>query len=251
MSKPLKVLINTHGGLGNQIFQIFYALNLSTKLDANLLLNHISYYKHKLPLEVPITKLDIGKPSNFDLILMHGRIGKIMEKTKFSPGNIKLLNKIFLDGYFQDSVNYRCFETQSLNDCLEKLRITFKISPCFVGCDLLHIRLGDFFKTEQEKLEQAKKSLSKACNGQHIITNDENIILLPENKSIIQKKNLKLIKTSNLSGYQLLKLFSTYRKITSNGSTLALWAALFSGAKLEIHNENLQNFYDFIITLNP
>lgn len=245
----LNILVNTHGGLGNQIFQIFYALNLSEKLDAKLSLNHIAYYKHGFTLQVPTMKLDIGKPSNFDLILMHSRIGKIMEKTKLSSGNIKICNKIILDGYFQDSTIYNDFTNQCIKKSLDKLRVAFEISPFTIDVELMHLRLGDFFKTSQEKLDQAKKSLAEAKKGQHIITNDEDLLLLPEYADILEEKQLRLVKTANLSGYELLRLFSSYIKIRSNGSTLALWAALLSGADLKINNEKLQNFYKSISRL--
>ena len=42
-----------------QIIQVFYALNLCMKFDANLVLNHFQYYKHRFDLQVPIDKLDI------------------------------------------------------------------------------------------------------------------------------------------------------------------------------------------------
>lgn len=256
----MNVLVNTHGGLGNQIFQIFYALNLCEKLDAKLFLNHILYYKHGFTLQLPTEKLDVGKPSNFDLILMHTRIGKIMENTKLSSGDIKICNKIILDGYFQNPKLYNAFSTQCLKKCLNKLTNAFEISPPTIDAELLHLRLGDFFRTRQEKLEEAYIELKKATNGQHIITDDEELMLLSEFTKIIKKNNLKLIKTSNFSAYKLLKFISNYQKITSNGSTLSIWASLLSGAKLKINassqsttahfNENVQGFYKAIQGLN-
>ena len=188
-------------------------------------------------------------PYIFDLCLMHSRAGKFMEKTHLSAGNIKIFNKLILDGYFQDPTIYNDFKAQYLSKCLDKLRVAFEITPYSVDAELQHVRLGDFFKTRHEKSQQVKQSLAEAKNGQHIITNDEELLLLPEYSDILEEKKLTLIRTANLSGYELLRVFSSYRKIISNGSTLALWGAIFSGAELEINDKNLQIVYNRLSNL--
>lgn len=241
----MSILINTHGGLGNQLFQTFYALNIAEKTGKNIFLNHLAYYKHGFDLQLPINLLDIREPSTMQYLLMHTRLAKVSEKFKFSFGEIKLLNHIMLDGYFQDPDIYSEFSAKTYKKSINKLRCALNITSMQGSADLLHMRLGDFFKNEEQKVKQIEKSLQGAVLGQHVITNEEDLLLSEHFKPVMDKKKLTVIKTGNHSGIELLRLFANYRKITSNGSTLALWAAILSGANLEINNRILERFYQF------
>lgn len=236
-----RIFLNTHGGLGNQLFQIFYALNIKQKLGASAVYIHHSkdFYTHRFSLEIEPILVGFERPIGLVKKIMQCRLPKILEKVGVNSGVIKLRNNIFLDGYFQEPDLYMIFEKEILNNSLAIIRQALDVDKLKHKKSLLHIRLGDFFSDENAKLEMAASLLEAAEIGQHVITNEEHLICQEWAKSLFLDKSLSLIETENTTGRELLKIFSDYEHITSNNSTLAFWAVLLSGGKLNINHPDL------------
>lgn len=246
----MSILINTHGGLGNQIFQIFYALSIRENERDRIYLQHLNYYKHKFSLEIPTDSLGIKKPNLLQSIIMHSRVIKLCEKFHLNNGDFDFFGTRMLDGYFQCPYDYHHMRPNDLRDSLELLRKVFGIKTPARKAGLIHLRLGDFFSREEEKIKQIHKSLDDAPLGFDIVTNEYDLLGKTEFKDKLKNKNLQIICTNGYSAHKLLLLMSNYKLIVSNGSTIALWAAILTKGSVEINHGKLKAFFDFISNLD-
>jgi hypothetical protein len=247
----MKVLLNTHGGLGNQIFQVFYALSIRTKEADKIYLQHLDYYEHKFSLEIPLEPImNIYEANSLQRVILNFRFGKICEKLKISNGEFKFFNTRILDGYFQSINNYSQLPPENLISSIKLLRKIFGIKKPASKNGLIHLRLGDFFDNEQQKITQIRTSLNSVPSGYDIITNEFELLESTEFQDILRSKNINFISTKNFTARELLKLMSNYKIITSNGSTIALWAAILSGNSININHHELNLFHSHISRLS-
>ena len=241
------VIIRTHGGLGNQLFLVFFAVCFCIENNVQVIkLIHDSGYPHAFGSDDKLIKIG-KKPTFIEEVISSMRIPKIMKKLfKESDESIKLLSNLFLDGYFQDPSSYKKYSNKTMSKALERIRDVLECDKITKkSFDLLvHVRLGDFFKSKDEELIAAR-SIVQACDQPcHMITNHEDILKEAIALSDKNKSDYHVISTSQMSSRELMNLMGKYICIKSNNSTLAVWAAIIFKRKLIINNKKLINFFN-------
>ena len=253
------LFLRTFGGLGNQLFQLFYAFNKTQHVAGKMFHLHDSNYAHKFEFEAPFDTLPLNNSLVAAIVKM--RMPRLLERSLgFAVPYLRFRNYYFLDSYFQ-SRSY--FEEFSL-DAISALKHEF-ISGLLQYCDpvelkncrsttsstLVHIRLGDFFKSPLIALEYAQKCLRESPFGSTVVSNinlhstsKEMIALLDDRKLVFQD-------TSTFSPLELLYYMSSFERIISNGSTLAFWASILSSNDLRLVDSppHLIDMYEFLSIL--
>ena len=227
------ILIRTHGGLGNQLFQMFFALALSDRVhDNDINVFHDSRYKHGFKLS-PIFKHYTGKTNVFTLeIISSLRIPKILTKMRLgSSGYLRLGSLYILDEYFQNTTQYDLFDKKNILSSLERLRILVGIDGYSENRTLYHFRLGDFFSTRRKEEQYISQTINKVINGSDIITSNDSLFRRVVDVDSLMERQINLIETSHLEPIEVLRLMSRYEIVNSNSSTIALWSTILSGAE--------------------
>ena len=157
------IVVKIIGGLGNQLFQLAYALHLN-KNEKKVFLDISSFKTYKLHGGYQLRNFNHSLP-----ILKSSLIVKIFklffktikyEKLKFKNFNFIFLkyNNIYLDGYFQNE-NYFNESEKFIKDCLIKSKLnesdTFKkIKKKIISentCSI-HVRRGDYTNPKNIKI---------------------------------------------------------------------------------------------------
>ena len=249
---PFFFVVRTHGGLGNQLFQIFYAILLRNRVGgARLSVIHDSNYAHGFELD---KNLEIAYSFKIGLIpnvISKFRIPKVISKLlRREIGRFSLLNYHFMDGYFQDARNYNNFDDTEISDALNELKghLVPKAEECDRSSVLYHFRLLDFFKSEAEELAYMTNQFCRLPAKSSIISNNDKLFLRPEIQKYLNQYNINHIESDGLTAIAVLSLMMKYGVINSNNSTLAFWAAIFNRCDLNVDNEDLAKLY---IALSP
>ena len=253
ISKPIRVVL--HGGLGNQLFQLFYAVNLSAhRSNCTILLHTELLGKYSTAREFELSDL-VSDVSNV-LVEPIGnfcsfRFPKILNKFTKKEKAIRVpFFGYLVDGYFQSKSNYLGFERSQIKLLLSDWRGRLGIE-----CDnsnnhreLVHIRLGDFFNSSQESQDYVREKLLKLPKDIDVMSNEEGIV----NKVIVQlgrSDHTKVIATKNDNSWDVFKKMCAYDVLYTNGSTLAFWAACISCAKLYTTNNEHALLYEYFFRI--
>ena len=245
-----------HGGLGNQLFQYFYATLVHRAKRSSIVKLHLGFlssYESARALELnPLISQRLNKcveliyTPNF---LINLRIPKVLNYLIGREYRIGFISLIYIiDGYFQKIRSYVDFSRIAIDDTLKDFR-TLLIDQKLINYSdkpfLVHIRLGDFFSDSIEAKKHISSRLSKLDEDVDIITDQEWLIseFIAETA---HSKNLKIVSTSDLDSWGVLRLMSSYRNIDTNGSSLAFWAAVFSCSNLITSNPDHQKLFDFL-----
>jgi hypothetical protein len=234
-----QILVRTHGGLGNQLFQILFARLLArSKGGIGVARIHADGYAHRFPASLVFKNLQT--PSVVAAAISACRVPKALRRMKIRSSEwIALPGMLVLDGYFQEAQDYSIFDEREINTEIQELRQELSISKLGAGGDLVHIRLGDFFADEQAQREYLTLRVSDIPKGADIITNREDLLeASPICQHLIRNDN-RLRSTSALEADELLRLMASYSRIHANDSTLALWAALLGGAEINLTEPRL------------
>ena len=244
---PIVYVVRTHGGLGNQIFQIFYAILLRNRDSrARLVAIHDSSYKHKFKLDKKLKMAYSSELGRVPIFISKLRLPKIISRLfRREIRFLKLLNYRFLDGYFQDVRNYSNFDDAEISAAINELikHLVPKVKKSDRSAILYHFRLLDFFKSESEELEYIKTQFAGLPAKSSIVTNNDKLFRSPEIQKHLNQKNIKHIESDGLSAIAVLSLMMKYGVINSNNSTLAFWAAIFNGCELNVEDEGLKCLY--------
>jgi hypothetical protein len=237
------ILVKTHGGLGNQLFQMFFALALSDKVqDKGITVFHHSRYKHRFELS-PIFELYRTESSDIYSIISSMRMPKLLTKMGLiSSGYLHLGTLYVLDDYFQNLEQYTCFTPKNLRSSMKAIKSLFSHEPCSKKDSLYHMRLKDFFRSEREEGDYLLERIKNIRDGSDIITNNDELFERLVDSAQLDQRNIHLIKTSDAKAEDILRLMTNYRTINSNGSTLAVWAALLSDINLTSSDGRLDSF---------
>jgi hypothetical protein len=218
-----KLIVNLHGGLGNQIFQIHYAQCMMIYLQ----IREIQFFysiNNKTPRCLSRKLLSTtSKPNIFTKL----RVAKVLEKLKINEGIFILNNTYYLDGYFQSPEIFEKFSDEILFSSLIKLKNLFIEDHSKNNRKLIHLRLTDFFLSRDSAFEFLNDYLENLPENADIFTDDEDLI---SNIKFFRNKNFSLISTSNLDPENILIEMSKYNTIYSNNSTLSFWASCLSGS---------------------
>ena len=236
-----RIVVRTHGGLGNQIFQVFYAL---VRHNENLNLIHDSRYPHGFRLASYFKSYTTGPITILEMLICRLRIVKIIEKVSSQIPEIKLGDTFIVDGYFQKFASYQEFTSDQLSCGLNRLRDILQVNGQPEKNMVCHIRLADFYNTDTERTEAARKRLLDLSDQTDFISNDDALIFNDEEcQCIIRDKNLNHVDTNGFSAEQIFQLMSQYKAIESNNSTLAFWAAVLNNSELIVDDENLKKLF--------
>lgn len=226
-----KIYLLTHGGLGNQLFQLNYALLLARKFDAELCLFHSDRYYHGIKLCKDFKPL-LSKERL--PIIFRLRLIKILKKLNIfsAKEEIKIGKNIYLDGYFQDKNIYESYCLSEKSDVLNYLRNLLCIdSKLSLKGRLKHLRVGDFFTNQTQKENHIREILFKSEKGDQFMTNEELLV-----KYIMKDLNIydrEIVSSEQLTNIEVLRLMASYDCVITNGSTLATWAVILGGGRLE------------------
>ncbi|MBD8737387.1 hypothetical protein [Sphingomonas sp. CFBP 13706] len=236
------VVVRTHGGLGNQIFQILYARLLANGLEPELV--HDANYPHAFSLNTAFA--GHPQPGSIAGLISRIRLPKLLERARLSShGTVTIGATIFADAYFQDTHFYRAFSVNAISHEINRIRRELQIHPNVVnGDELHHIRLGDFFDDEQSQLTYLAERFKELPAGAFIITNREDLVKEAIRSPSLVGQNLSIVPSASASADETLRLMSGYRTIISNDSTLAFWAACLAGRRLVTPSPLLNALFD-------
>ena len=240
-------IVRTHGGLGNQLFQVLFAECHGSHETPQLY--HDDRYPHKFQLSSALKRsYCCYKPSGLIRILLDWRIVKLFEKIGISRSHLAVLGCVIYDGYFQQPYLYEEFKAEKIAHIIEKLRSIFLDDRANESrAQLVHLRLGDFYRGADERIEVAEKILNKLDSEVDLITTDDALINNSRRlQAIIRDKCARHVNTSHMTAEQVLQLIAQYEGVNSNNSTLAFWGALLGGADLKMTDPKLVAVYERI-----
>lgn len=246
MSQPSPVRVVLHGGLGNQLFQLFYAKNLAMRrpgtpvhLHSELLQRYETARDFELNCLVQQNRLvsiqPIGRLCRLRLPKLAYRLTK-QEREWNIPG-VGLL----VDGYFQTRQHYERFNRPQLLAVIDawRSRLGLDVTPKPEGRQLVHIRLGDFFQSDHEAMQYVAQRLQQLDPDIDVMSNQENLVSRAI-EALGRSGRTRVIITRELDSWSLLRRMASYPKIQTNGSTLAFWAACLSAAALQTTDHSHQ-----------
>lgn len=246
---PGAVLVRTHGGLGNQLFQVFYARLLASQRDGTLFRVHDDGYRNR-PAQSPALGGFTTPVPPFLRLLSALRVPKLLSRAGVKRCEHISLGCIYLDGYFQEVSDYLRFSNADIRRQLGVLRHECQVhTPSrsqsdIPGETLIHLRLGDFFQSESEEFRHASARLDNIPTGATVISNRDDLFSEPPLSDQIRTSACHYVPTAHLTSEALLRFMSRFRRIRSNNSTLALWAALLGGAGLTLADARLRLIHD-------
>jgi hypothetical protein len=222
-----KIYLNLSGGLGNQIFELFYCLSYydTKKHEVQIVINtyYLDKYKTKRSFELAqiLSLVDVhweleNKPVFFRLVKM---LSKVFKKDI----SLKIGNIVFIDSYYQNFSTYTENQLGHLKQIITAIRNKIKSHPANNQV-CLHYRLTDFKTTKSEFFEEIKYFQKNLNNRSfNAITDDEQDFLR------LTKQHLHpqyILSFEDFSPWELLLEFAKYEVLISNGSTLSFFGAL-------------------------
>ena len=235
-----KVILRTHGGLGNQIFQVLYGRLYAELFMLDLIEVHDSSYKHAFPRSTALRQANKA-PALHHIFLSSLRIPKVLHRLTRKPERaIWLFGDAYLDSYFQDAGSYAIFKSEAIDRHLRLLAAELSIRPAHIDQCLVHLRVGDFFKSKNDAREHVVQRLSTVGPHSSIITNDEELLAEPIIAALLKAKNCTLISTAGFPAEEVLRLMASYRQLDANDSTLVFWASVLGGCQTALHHAGLR-----------
>ena len=243
----MTVIVRTHGGLGNQIFQIFFARLYAQALETDYVELHDNNYKHKFARssEIRPTFTTATKRQKFISDL---RIPKLLLRSHlYKTEKTTIFGDTFLDGYFQQASDYLPFSDAHINAQIEVLRKELHIEHDNLNsCTLYHLRLGDFFLNNKEAKAHTLERLEELEPGSVIISNQEEIFRENTIQDKLRDKDCILHSTAGYTSEDTIRLMSKYRKIVTNNSTLAFWASILGDCQTEFSDPKLATIHSLL-----
>lgn len=239
------VVLRTHGGLGNQLFQILYGRLFAEAQQCQLREVHDQRYHHQFRrASVPAISMS---PLFWQSAVSATRLPKIFERMLGRAETPwRFLGVWFLDGYFQQAEQFRVFKDCSISRQLELLALELGIGPANDDNLLVHMRLGDFFGDRDEAQIHVIERLKSIPIGAHIMTNDAALLNDPETKGLMSDRKACLINTEGFSAEDVLRTLARYRQVDANGSTLTVWANLLAGTQINFCDHRLLALAKFL-----
>jgi hypothetical protein len=230
------IVVRTHGGLGNQLFQIGRALRLGAEAGTPVARIHDIRYKVVFPASPLFADLDAPVPAQLRA-LSFIRLPKLLNCAGLGCAQVRLGATRLLDGYFQAVNDWQGDVACLLHDFRARLGIV----PCGDRGTLAHLRLGDFFADEAAQRSHLSDRLAALPAGATLISNRDDL-LAPE-AALLAARGFSHQPTADLSPEALLRLMASFQHIQSNDSTLAFWAALLGRAEMSFRLDRLQALF--------
>jgi len=240
------VRVVLQGGLGNQLFQFFLGLleaHHQCFRELRLFATLLGRYSSPRTLEIA-NLIDIG-PGSLPVHvcpidpLSSLRIPKVA--SKFIAADVRLRIPGFgtlLDGYYQEPRYFMEFDAALVADTLSQWRARLKHQGLLVERDMdavVHLRLRDFFGTQEATTHFVRDSLSSLGHKADIVTDDEDIVA-DVLRHAGSPASLQLAPTREMTAWDVLRILTHYSRIRTNGSSLAFWAAVLGRIEFESSN---------------
>jgi hypothetical protein len=239
---PTSLILRTHGGLGNQLFQVFYAFCYCRTFEiGKLKIIHDSNYSHGFEL-APIFKRHTGGVRVIERLISRVRLPKILHSSKvLETESIRIGGCLYLDGYFQDEKAYCIFSQDVMASSLRALIVDscIDLGSALSKGNLYHVRLGDFYANEDLEFDAAVGLVKSFRGTGDIITNNQTVLQKALDSAEFSSQIYNVIDTANFDAFDVLQLMTNYKKVYSNNSTLAFWASVISGGVLLTTDDNL------------
>lgn len=243
--KSYNVILRTHGGLGNQLFQILFGRLFSEHTGYPLKEIHDLRYPHAFNRSELLVRSE--KPTNWQAFLSAARIPKVLQRTFGRIEKpLQLGRAFYLDGYFQSMELYKLFAAKDLTRQLKKLADELSIGPADLDVCLVHLRVGDFFADSSVAKMHVLERLKNTPIGANVMTNDECLLRHPDIANIFKLRVLKLITTVGMPPEEVLQTMARYQRIEANDSTLTFWSSVLGGSELSLKDKSLRDCHDFL-----
>jgi len=233
----MSVVVRTHGGLGNQLFQLFYARLYARDRNQPLQECHDLRYRHAFPRSEELDRAIEPGPATQRISAL--RLPKIMTRLKLGGEALSLFGTTFLDGYFQQPADYVEFDDLALRRELTRLQIELGVAHAPDRGVGMHLRLGDFFSTDAAVVDHIESRLRRVSAGVGIITNEEQRLGAPAVASTLAAARAYIVPTGDMTAEGVLRTLASFREVDGNESTLLFWASVLSGMDCEFRTPNL------------
>lgn len=239
----MRIVLRTHGGLGNQLFQFLYVRLLARELNAVIVEVHDTRYQHKFPRTRDLPAYPA--PRFVERLLSALRLPKLRARLlRMGEDPVRVFSTIYVDGYHQSVTSFERFPTKLIEEELARLRRELQIPPAHDHRTLIHLRLGDFFKTRDAAVQHAIGRL-RACDQESaIVTNDEALLRDPSVAVVLSEKRCQVLKSRSLSAEEVLRVMSSFKRIDANESTLVFWASVLGGSEARFSHLGLAKTRD-------
>lgn len=234
----MNVVVRTHGGLGNQIFQLLYARLYARTRNATLCELHDLRYQHAFARSDELSRA--SSPGLLARLVSFLRLPKIATRLKLRREAVGLFHTIYLDGYFQRVADYAEFDDGLLKQELDRLRVELGVASVLTRTTGMHLRLGDFFATEAAVLAHLDKRLKSVGAGAGIITNEEHRLASPAAAKALKEMGAHIVPTGDMKAEQVLRTLASFSRVDGNDSTLLFWASVLSGMECEFSTPELR-----------
>jgi hypothetical protein len=168
------------------------------------------------------------------------RLPKIMTRLRLPKDKVTLFGVTYLDGYFQEAADYNDFDDLSLRRELLRIRKELKVSNKPTREFGMHLRLGDFFKSDADVVQHLNERLGRLGPNTEIVTNEEPRLRAAEVVAVLAKRQASIIPTADMTPEQVLRTLASFRQVDGNDSTLLFWASVLSGMECEYQNLELR-----------
>ena len=240
---PGMIIVRTHGGIGNQLFQLLYARLLADALgEGRLRRAHDLRYPLRFEACNDFEVSPVGP--GVGAVLSWIRLPKLLLRAGMISGEQVQVGPFrLLDGYFQQIAIYTGFKDTRLQAQLGRIAGELNIGVATRG-RLVHLRLGDFFADEASAVAHVEARLDAIHDDCDLISNRDDLFAQPSYASRLNARNVRYLPSADLSPREVLRLMATYRKIESNNSTLAFWGAVLGGGDLAGNDMNQQHLLE-------
>jgi hypothetical protein len=240
----MAAIVRVHGGFGNQIFQVFYARMYADKYCLPLKEVYDGSYYHGFERSPALEAAP--EPTKLEKFVCDLRIPKLLKKAHLSSERpFRIFGSAYLDAYFQTVTSYAEFSDPEIKKHLRSLAAELGIRPASNDQTLLHIRLGDFFKTRESARDHAVDRVRSADENSAIMTNDEALFRDPLLAKLLDDRQCKIVPTEGLAAEDILRLMATYRRIDANDSTLVFWSSVLGGCQTQFTNKRLKQTHAY------
>lgn len=243
----MNVVVRTHGGLGNQLFQLLYARLYARVNRASLFEAHDLRYAHRFTRSAELAAAPA--PSNWRRLISAIRLPKLATRAKLPCDKVTFLGTTYLDGYFQRAVDFAGFDDALLREELLRIRTELRITPAPAQGTGVHLRLGDFFKTEAAVTSHLTERLEHIPEGAAIVTNDEARLTTPQVAKLLTERGAYVVTTGTMSPEQVLRTLAGFSRVDGNDSTLLFWASVLSGMDCAYQNAELRHLRNRFMTV--
>ena len=248
----MAVILRTHGGLGNQLFQVLYGRLLAEQAGSDLWEIHDARYRHGFARSAELRRA-VHPPTSLQRAVSALRLPKLMQRSLGMPERpLGVFGDIYLDGYFQDATAYAGFAPAVLQRHLRQLADELGIRPAHVDRSLVHLRLGDFFASRDDARRHVEQRLATMPADAAVMTNDEALLGEPAIAAMLAARGCELVSTAGFAAEAVLRTMSAYRRFDANDSTMIFWASVLGGGEVALRHAGLRATQElFAAALRP